>query len=122
MPINSRTKGKVAELEIAHLLTKAGYPSYRAAQRTGKHGDCDVVCRALPNFAIEVKRRRSINDLWRWLMRQGDDAPGRWPLVFTRRNHEGWVVSMRLEDFLLAIKGCTVAQKDPEEIKASSVP
>ena len=51
--MNSRTKGKRGELEVAHLLKKYGYDARRGQQFAGINGDADVV--GLPGIHLEIK-------------------------------------------------------------------
>ena len=54
-PINSRTKGASAELELAKILTALGFPASRSQQQKGGADSPDVVCKALSGFHIEAK-------------------------------------------------------------------
>lgn len=59
MPVNSKRKGKVGELEAAKYLRSLGFHS---ARRTVQHNGrsegslADLVCDELPGLHIEVKR------------------------------------------------------------------
>ena len=43
MAVNSRAKGKRAELELSHVLQEYGYNARRGQQFSGANGDADVV-------------------------------------------------------------------------------
>ena len=98
--INSRTKGKVGELEIAKLLTEHGYPARRGRQYCGNPDAPDVVCPSLP-LHLEVKRRESLSGLLEWIDKArfdaGADVPG---VVIHRKNGTPWTISMALDEFL----------------------
>ena len=47
MPIKSRTKGKVGELELAAKLSEAGFPATRGQQHSGSPDSPDVICDGL---------------------------------------------------------------------------
>lgn len=96
---NSRSKGKVGELELAHYLAAAGYPARRGQQFAGGTDSPDVVCPALGNFHIECKRTESLN-LYAALSQSIRDAKFKTPLVIHRKNSQDWVVIMKLDDFL----------------------
>lgn len=103
MAINSKRKGKVAEIEISHILQEHGYDARRSQQFCGANGDADVV--GLPGIHIEVKRTESLS-LYPALEQAGSDArEGEIPVVFHRRNHKRWVAIMELENFLNLYKG-----------------
>lgn len=98
MAINSKRKGKVAEIEIAHILQERGYDARRSQQFCGSNGDADVV--GLPGVHIEVKRTESLS-LYKALEQSKNDArDNEIPVVFHRKNHQKWVAIMELENFL----------------------
>lgn len=98
MAINSRTKGKQGELEIAHFLKDHGIDARRGQQFSGSPDSPDVVA-DMPGIHIEVKRVESFN--LRKAMEQAErDADGKTPVVFQRGNRQRWVAVLYLEDFL----------------------
>lgn len=102
MAINSRTKGKQGELEIAHLLKDHGIEARRGQQFSGSPDSPDVVA-DMPGIHIEVKRVESFN--LRKAMEQAErDADGKTPVVFQRGNRQRWVTVLYLEDFLRLYK------------------
>lgn len=96
--MNSRSKGARGEREIAALLREYGYNTRRGQQYSGASGDPDVV--GLPGIHIEVKRRERL-DLYA-AMEQAvrDHKPDTMPTVMHRKNGEGWLVTMRLDDWM----------------------
>ena len=99
MSINSRNKGKVGELELAHALTEAGFEARRGQQFAGGGDSPDVVCQPLAGYHFEVKRVEAGN-LYKWLKQAIRDAGSKVPVVAHRRSREDWVVVLRLSDFL----------------------
>lgn len=96
--MNSRQKGARGERELATLLRRQGYEARRGQQYSGANGDADVL--GLPGIHIECKRveRLNIDEAMRQAV--NDARGGELPAVFHRRNGKGWLVSMRLEDWL----------------------
>lgn len=99
MTINSRTKGKVGELEVAALLKKHGFEARRGQQFSGGNESPDVV-HGMGGFHIEVKRVENFAlypalDQANRDKKDGDDA-----ILFHRRNKKPWVVVMDAEKFL----------------------
>lgn len=99
---NSRAKGKVGELELAHYLRDRGFAAKRGQQFHGGSDSPDVVCLGLPDWHIECKRVEAGN-LYNWLAQSKRDAGKKRPLVAHRKNKQEWVVICSLEDFLESI-------------------
>lgn len=102
MTINSRSKGKRGELELAAYLREAGYPSTKRGQQfKGGVDSPDVVCEGLSEeFHLECKRVEK-GSLYDWLLQAKTDAAGgKIPLVVHKRNRKDWVVILTLDDFL----------------------
>jgi len=101
MPINSKTKGKVGELEFAELLRFHGYEARRGQQYDGSAGSPDVVVKGLEDFWFEVKRVEAGN-LYKWMAQARRDAMegGKVPVVMHRRNREDWVAILPAGLFL----------------------
>lgn len=99
--LNSRSKGKRGELELAHFLTDAGFPATRGRdQGAGGEGRPDIRCDALHGLHIECKRTEGGN-LYKWLEQSEHDAPdGATPVVCHRRSDRDWVVIFYLTDLL----------------------
>lgn len=92
--INSRTKGKRGELELAQLLRNQGHIDARRTQQyCGANGDADVT--GIKGIHIECKRQEKVNDE-AWLNQAESDAKkGEIPVVIYRRNHETWKLLIR---------------------------
>jgi hypothetical protein len=101
--INSRNKGKAAELEVASILKAHGFSARRGQQFKGTPDSPDVVCEDLDQFHVEVKRVEAGN-LFNWMKKAIADAGTKIPLVIHRRSREPWVAILDLEDFLNLIK------------------
>lgn len=107
--MNSRTKGKRGELELAHVLNEYGYETRRGCQYSGANGDADV--EGLPGIHTEVKRVEKLNiynamdqskrDAYADSLKHGHEML---PTVFHRKNHCEWLVTMRLEDWIKIYK------------------
>lgn len=110
--MNSRAKGKAGELELAQLLRAYGYTARRGQQYSGANGDADVV--GLPGVHIECKRVEKL-DLYAAVEQSVRDAHvDELPAVFHRKNRHGWLVTVRLDDFLALIQGKGGAHGDTE--------
>lgn len=96
--INSRQKGARAERELANVLKKYGYETRRGQQYSGANGDADVV--GLDKIHIECKRveRLNIDDAVAQSVRDARQCET--PVVMHRKNHQPWLVTMRLDDWI----------------------
>ena len=100
---SQREKGKRGERELAGQLREYGYDCRRGQQYCGRSGAADVV--GLPGIHIECKRveRLNLHDAMERAVRDAGALPedGRpFPAVFHRRDHEEWLVTMRLEEWI----------------------
>jgi Holliday junction resolvase len=108
--MNSRTKGKRAELEIANILRGYGYEARRTAQYCGNTGEAsDVV--GVDGLHIEVKRREQFSDEPSLQQAERDARKGEIPIVFYRRSREKWKATMRMDMFMLIWNELTDLQK-----------
>lgn len=102
MPINSRNKGKAGELEISHIMQEYGFDVHRGQQHKGGADSPDVY--GIPGIHAEIKRveRLNISEAMAQSIRdsEGIDIPA----VFHRKNREKWMVTMRLDDWILLYK------------------
>lgn len=96
--VNSRAKGKAAELEVAHILQSYGYDTRRGCQFKGGPDSPDVI--GVPGLHIEVKRVERL-DLDAAMDQSIRDAgEGELPIVVHRRSRKLWKVTMLLDDFM----------------------
>ena len=94
----SREKGKRGERELAAKLREYGYVCRRGQQYCGTAGDADVV--GLPGIHIECKRVERLNLSDAMSQAAADARPGEIPAVFSRKNHEPWLVSIPLDRWI----------------------
>ena len=93
-----REKGKRGERELAGILRDHGYDCRRGQQFCGAAGDADVI--GLPGIHIECKRVERLNLQDAMDQARRDASEGELPAVFHRRDRSGWLVTMRLEDWI----------------------
>jgi hypothetical protein len=97
--INSRVKGAVGERELAAWLRERGISARRGQQFHGGGDSPDVVA-DLPGVHLECKRVEAGNP-YVWLAQAVSDAgPNQIPIVAHRRNRQGWIAVLRLDDLL----------------------
>lgn len=96
--MNSRTKGKRGELEIAHLLKDYGYEARRSQQYAGINSDADVV--GLPGVHIEVKRVEKLNIDTAMAQSIRDARENEIPVVMHRKNRAEWLVTMQFAEWM----------------------
>lgn len=115
--INSRTKGKTGELELAHYLADRGYPARRGQQFAGGGDSPDVVCSAFEAIGLhpEVKRVERLN-LEEAMAQCIRDSGGLADLhaVFHRRNGKPWLLTMPLDEFLAFVEPLLPPKKPVE--------
>ena len=95
----SRDKGKRGERELASILREYGYDCRRGQQYCGTSGDADVI--GLPGIHIECKRVERLNVLEAVMQAVRDARKGLLPAVFHRKDRSEWLVTMRLEDWII---------------------
>lgn len=103
--INSRQKGKRAELELAKTLREFGFEAKRSQQFAGINGDADII--GVPGIHIECKHVERLN-LDAALEQSERDASAEFkktgnpvtPVVIHRKNRQDWRITMMLDDFL----------------------
>ena len=96
--MNSKPKGKRGELEWASFCRQQGYECRRTSQYCGNTGDAsDVV--GLPGIHQEVKRVERLNIEEAMSQAVRDSQGSKIPVVAHRKNGQGWLVTMRAEDW-----------------------
>ena len=98
MAINSRSKGRRGEQELAKKLREYGYDCRRGQQYSGASGDPDVI--GLDGIHIECKRVERLNLEDAMAQSKHDARQGEIPTVMHRKNNCEWLVTMRLDDFM----------------------
>lgn len=96
--MNSRAKGAQGERELAKVLRGYGFDTRRGQQYSGANGDADVV--GLPGIHIECKRVEQLNLYKAMEQARGDARREEFPAVFHRKNGQGWLVTMELDDWM----------------------
>lgn len=96
---SSQRKGRAGELELSRLLQGYGYDVQPGrAQSYGSTPDIS----GLPGVHIECKRAESLR-IQDWIDQAARDSErfhDGLPAVFHRRNRHGWLVTMRLPDWM----------------------
>lgn len=101
--INSRTKGCTGEREFANWLKERGIKARRGQQFSGSPDSPDVVTE-LVEFHFEVKRTEHGNP-YKWLSQAKTDAKAtQTPIVAHRRNRDGWIAILDMNDLINLIK------------------
>ena len=96
---SSQRKGRAGELELSRLLQGYGYDVQPG--RAQSYGEMpDLV--GLPDIHIECKRNERLNvwDAMAQATRDAEKFQDGAPAVFHRRNRHGWLVTMRLPDWM----------------------
>lgn len=107
--MNSRTKGKEGERELAKVLRSYGHDARRGVQYSGLKGDADVI--GVDGIHIECKRVETFRDEVALKQAERDARRGLIPAVFYRRNREEWKVTLRLKMFMVIWNELTTEQK-----------
>jgi hypothetical protein len=102
----SRRRGATGERELCALLSAGFNLPIKRTLGQARDGGHDIA--TVPGFAGECKRRRSFKTLY-GAMRQVEKSAasigaGDFPTVFIRADHEKWLVTMRLEDWMVIAK------------------
>ena len=95
----SQRKGRAGELELAQLLQGYGY-DVQPGQAVSYGATPDLV--GLSGVHIECKRNERLNvpEAMAQAVRDADRFRDGAPAVFHRRNCSGWLVTMRLPDWM----------------------
>ena len=96
--INSRTKGRAAEQEVAGILRdELGLEIHRNWQQQAAQGGCDLV--GVPGWGIEIKRAKEprISEWWTQTAEQAARDKVR-PVLFYRLDRQSWMAMMSLYD------------------------
>lgn len=109
--MNSKSKGKRGELELAEKLRHAGYANARrSAQYCGNTGDAPDIT-GVDGLHIECKRTEQVRDEVFLQQAERDARKGNIPVVMYRRNGESWKVCIRLKMFMIIWNELTDLQK-----------
>ena len=111
MAVNSKRKGAAGERELAKKLNEYGFKTRRSVQYNGKADDGKADLVNLPGIHIECKRVERLNVSEAMGQAINDAQNGELPTVFHRKNREGWLVTMRLDDWMELYKEYKEAEK-----------
>jgi Holliday junction resolvase len=99
--VNSKQKGARGERELAKVLRDYGYKDVvRSQQYSGKGQDSSDLVN-LPGIHPECKRQERLNILDAVAQAVNDCDNGKLPTVFHRKNRGEWLVTLRLQDFII---------------------
>ena len=96
---SQQRKGRSGEREIVQILRDHGYPV--TAGEPMAFGSCPDIS-GLPGIHCEVKRVEKLN-IYSAISQAVEDSQkfsDGLPAVFHRKNRHGWLITMRLEDWL----------------------
>lgn len=97
--VNSKQKGKRAELALSHKLNDLGFNTRRTAQYNGKELGSLADLVGIPNVHIECKHNEHLNIHDAMAQADRDSNEGDTPMVFHKKNGKPWLVTMHLEDW-----------------------
>ena len=99
MGAKSQRKGRSGELELARLLQGYGYDVQPG--RVQSYGEVPDLS-GLPGVHIKCKRNERLNvpEAMKQAVRDAGKFHDGAPTLFHRRNRQGWLVTMRLSDWL----------------------
>lgn len=107
MSKSQQRKGRGGELEICRILQAHGIPA-EPGQAVSYGSTPDVT--GIPGVHPEIKRveRLNVPEAMAQAVRDSEKFNDGTPVLFHRRNRQGWLCTMRLEDWLLLYKGVIV--------------
>lgn len=96
----SQRKGRRGELELVRILQGYSIPA-RPGQAVSYGATPDVV--GIPHIHAEVKRveRLNVSEAMAQAVRDSEKFCDGLPVLFHRRSREGWLCTMRLEDWIV---------------------
>jgi len=98
--INSKRKGKIAELAFVNLCKQHGYDARRGQQYSGIGGE-DVV--GLDGIHVEVKHNQTLN-IHDAMEQSSSEAGDKIPIVAHKKNHKSWLITMYADDWFRLYK------------------
>ena len=109
----SRNKGANGERELAKILRE----QYGIEAQRGKvfYHESDLI--GIPGIHPEVKRveRLNIHEAVKQAIDEAEKRKDGKPVVFHRRNRGGWLVTLRLEDFMNIYQEATRTPQNGQE-------
>ena len=102
--VNSRAKGARAERSWAKKCREEGFESARRGRQYAGHEDApDVRCDDLPMMHFEVKHVEKLN-VQNAIDQACRDCGEKIPVVAHKKNHSGWLVTMKAEDWFKLVR------------------
>jgi Holliday junction resolvase len=99
LSINSNTKGKAGERELANLFKDYGFKQARRSQQyAGINNDADLA--GVPMLHVEVKRVERLNIDKAVEQMQQDKRDDELGIVAHRKNGKPWKVTMTFDEFM----------------------
>lgn len=121
MGLYSRQKGKRGERLVRDLFIAHGFSARRGQQFQGSPDSPDVVIPDLPWLHVESKFVEKL-DLPKAVEQAEKDAGGKFPVVFHKKSHENWLVTMSVESFFeLLIKAHDIEAHETNRIDHSNL-
>lgn len=117
MSRKSQRKGAAGERELAEILREYGYDCTRGGSLSfGEVPDLS----GLPGIQIEVKRVEKLNvvEAMEQSIRDSEQMFDGVSTLFHRRNRKPWLVTMRLEDWLVLYSTSAVSQQNASKNRA----
>ena len=95
----SQSKGRRGELELVRLIQACGIPA-EPGKAVSFGSTPDVV--GVPGIHPEIKRAERLNvpEAMTQAVQDSEKFHDGTPVLFHRRNRQGWLCTMRLEDWL----------------------
>jgi len=97
MPVNSKRKGKIGELEVVKILEGKGFTARRSQQFKGSPTSPDLISN-FP-FEIEVKFKEQLN-IHKAVDKIKKESGKEFSCVIHRKKRTSWLFTTTLEDFL----------------------
>ncbi len=109
MPINSRQKGKIGELDFARLLREVGFEARRGQQFAGGTDSPDVIT-SVPGVHFEVKRVERLNVNAAIEQAVADAPTSTFHCVAHRKNKKPWLATLPMRQFLAIYRRLVVLE------------
>jgi hypothetical protein len=100
--VNSKSKGKRGELELARELERLLRIEARRGQQFSGSTDSPDIIHSIAGVHIECKRTEALR-LAQAMQQAIDDAGDKLPVVMHRASRQPWMVSLRLDDLPLFV-------------------
>lgn len=112
---SSQAKGRRGEIEFARTLQEYGIAAEPG--RAVSFGDTPDVT-GIPGVHPEIKRveRLNISAAMKQAVMDAEKFHDGIPVLFHRRNHEGWLCTMRLSDWLTLYVGYSASENGGREV------